>query len=344
MMTNLFKNVQSVFSTLLEVESASNLQNKKNRTFEIFNFFENPGNIEKVLKNRLSSHEMFIFINGILEAFCLSLASGGEGWNIVDKNLIGNTTKDIRGKLLARERDNNIFSFMFQAWYNLRNSEQKISDIEMLEELQDQNKCDFRIQLSNNEYELVECKKLSPSKKNHKYSQDKLIRKIEKHISKGKKQLYETEIFFVEDRGEPKANFKQILVDISNYGENTSYRSSGFDIFGINESVEIKGIMSRLHGKNISGIDRITLYWNNIIKKENQIFCSISKCASLSLTENKSAFPNDGFTIEFLPNPKNHNAYSDLRISSTSRSLSWVKASWLSSTDQLITFSNAKTG
>ncbi|MCP3928013.1 MAG: hypothetical protein GY705_02795 [Bacteroidetes bacterium] len=343
-MTNLFQNVLSIFINLLDVESASNLKNKKNRTFEIINFFENPDNIEKVLKNRLSNHEMFIFINGILEAFCLSLASGGKGWDIVDKSLIGNTTKDIQGKLLARERDNNIFSFMFQAWYNLRDSEQKISDIEMLEELQEQNKCDFKIQLSNKQYELVECKKLSPSKKNHQYSQDKLLRKIEKHIGKGKQQLSETESFFVENQKTPKANFKQILIDISNYGENSFYRSSEFDIYGINESSEIKQILSRLGGKNISGIDKITLYWNNIIKKENQIFCSINKCASLSLSENKSAFPNDGFTIEFLPNPKNHNAYSDLRISSTSRSLSWVKASWLSSTDQLITFSNAKTG
>jgi hypothetical protein len=49
-----------------------------------------------------------------------------------------------------------------------------------------------------------------------------------------------------------------------------------------------------------------------------------------------------GWTVEIYPSPKNLGKAKELRISSTARSLDWIKLSWYSAIDKLITWGPAE--
>ena len=91
-------------------------------------------------------------------------------------------------------------------------------------------------------------------------------------------------------------------------------------------------------------IDFVTLCWSEVYVFENKPRATTYRSETFSIEGYKSKFANyGGWTIEFYPLGKKTNEFKELRISSIARSQAWIKASWHSCIDNLITFGPVET-
>ena len=115
---------------------------------------------------------------------------------------------------------------------------------------------------------------------------------------------------------------------------------------GLDEKTEINTLLSQLREEQIKGIHQLILAWSDTFFFRGNPKALVYYTKSIPLDDANLAEPRlnyTGWTIEFYPKGKDLNKYLELRLSKMARSFEWIHTSWLSLTDNLITFGPVET-
>jgi len=230
-------------------------------------------------------------------------------------------------------------SILFQGWVKHKKPIFKISkDLRYVVPRQNgRDVCDFKIEGDNVRPTLVECKRKHPAANEKSYSETipKVIQNIVTGpISKARKQFKDTE-----ERLNEGKFYKLLILDIASYGSDSVLELEDMKIIGLQKDTDIDSTIDELKQHSISGIDEIIICWSNVY-----LFGGIPR-ALVYYTHpfhfshrKKNKIDYQGWTVELYPTGKQLHEFRELRISSIARSRSWIRASWYSQTDSLLTY------
>ena len=319
------------------------LMSQKQEGEDTIEFLKTLRSIPHLSALNMSADKIVRFFRILLDTSGIISATEGsyDSFDIGNPEHIG-TKKDIRGKLSGRKEGIRdwMCSILFQGWVKNNNPNFYISkDLRYLLP-KDWKACDFKISGDNVLPTLVECKRIHPERIDK--SAD-IIKKIVKKISEAKGQFESTEEFLKEGD-----LYRLVILDISSYGDNSIRELDNMKIAGLQADSDIASIIKQqdaiiekplLKQEQISGIDGITICWSNLHYFEGYPRAFAYYTQPIRLNQKLDNNTNyQGWTIEFYPNSKHATDYSELRISPVARSRAWIKASWYSSTDNLLTF------
>jgi len=135
-------------------------------------------------------------------------------------------------------------------------------------------------------------------------------------------------------------------VDIATYGENCSRYIRDGRMVGLDEKTEIADLLAQLARVQIKGIHLLVLAWSDVFFFEEAPRALAYYTKSMVIDDvnmAKSRLSYAGWTVEFYPRGKELHKYLEFRLSKTARSCEWIHASWLSTTDNLVTFGPVET-
>ncbi len=310
------------------------LSSQRNPDEDTIEFLKTLRSMEHLSTLDVSADKIFRFFRILLDASGIISATEGsfDSFNIGNTEYIG-TQKDIKGKLSGRKEGIRdwMCSILFQGWVKHNKPNFYISKDLRYILPKHMKTCDFKIVGDNVLPSLVECKRIHPERIDK--SAD-IIQKIVERISGAKVQFKSTEGYFKESDF-----YRLVILDISSYGDNSIRELDNMKIVGLQADSDIASIIHKLKQEQISGIDGITICWSNLHYFEGYPRAFAYYTQPIRLNQKRDNNVNyQGWTIEWYPNSKQATDYSELRISSVARSRAWIKASWYSSTDNLLTF------
>lgn len=230
-------------------------------------------------------------------------------------------------------------SILFQGWVKHKKRIFKISkDLRYVVPRQNgRNVCDFKIEGNNVQPTLVECKRKHPAANDKPYNEilSRVVQNIvDGHISKARQQFKDTE-----ERLNEGKFYKLLILDIASYGSASILELEDMEIVGLQKDSDIDSTIDELKRYPITGIDEIIICWSNVYYFDGAPRSFVYYTYPLRFHQNKKNKVNyQGWTIEYYPCGKQTYEYRELRISSTARERNWIKASWYSQTDNLLTW------
>ena len=290
------------------------------------------GNVEPAVINDFLT--LMIDLIGLI-----SVSEGSfEPLCIGDTTLIGRR-KEIRGVYKGDDDSvaQNLCALLFQGW--MKDQPDITISKDMKSIVPKGNKaCDFLIKNGDKNI-LIECKRIHSNKTYDSY--DDFIINISKKcvgwIESALDQIESTENFINEGKSE-----RHVLVDISSFGKTIHNEFDQYSLIGLQQESDIAKIIENIKEHCGVDIDCVTICWTGTYIFEKKPRVIVYKSNSFSLTENLPNFVNyGGWTVEFYPLGKQTDEFKELRISKIARSDDWIKLSWLSTTDNLITWSKA---
>ena len=340
------KNINNVFE---EVVDLKNISFPKNDNL----FYEMLGHISKIkdkpyisLKN-LSIEDISFFMQILLDAISICAATDSksddlQNFKLNNLELLG-SLKDRRSELLKTKKNQNIedwlSSVLLQGWIN-NNGIPKISvaDLRFDKRFISIKKCDFKVDFDTEYFELIECKRIHPEKRESSFFD--MINKIYDKINKAIIQIRETEKVLT-----VRSNCRTLFLDISSYNNNFLNIDKYINVTGFNEKEIIriiKNISINLKNGHInSNIDRIILTWKNIVFFDDIPIALIQDSFPIIVKPDiLNSIDYKGWTIEV--NTRN-TIFTSIRVSSTARNLAWIKATCFSIKDQLLTYGKEET-
>jgi len=253
--------------------------------------------------------------------------------------------RDVAGILAGEQSsiDDWISSILFQGWIRITANFAISKDLRYEISKYGEN-CDFEITGNGITTTLVECKRLHPYDESKwepsEHSINSLTQKILDKCSEARKQFENTEII----RDNLPCN-RTLIVDISSYGENSLGDIRDGKKVGLDGEGEIKGILDQLINYQIKGIGELILSWTNTFFFEENPRAIVYYTQSITLDNKYVKEPKlgySGWSVEFYPKGKESHEYLELRLSPIALSPSWIRASWHSTTDNLITFGSVE--
>lgn len=339
---HLYECMLNIYKKILDSSNPiSKLDPNKNRfLFNRLSILEKIIDHNEISTSFLSVEDKFIFLETLLDVYGFACASGSDDLSIISVNEIGPKKYRI-GNLIKSDDDNARdfhFSRLFQGWWNTNNKDNKIKDLDLNPNFKTGKKCDYIIFGPNKKIELVECNRIHP----HPHGKDSLsalIEKIKENIKKKAEQQFSETLKQCPSLLENTV-CKNFLIDITSYCNKKSQNTrKDIEVFSFNEQ-EINDIKeSLLLIKNNVNIDRVTICWSQRVF-QNNFPVAIRQCVDpLIFNEGNESISNyKGWTVEGYPRDKeNLGKISTLMVSSCPRELSWIKASFYSETDQLLT-------
>jgi len=341
----LIQEIISIYRTLISEKVLSD-DEKPNYIVDSINFLNDFYNIRHFVGGNASNQEIYHFLKLLLDIVGLVSATEGSMQPIK----LGNT------KLITRKRDlmgvykgddniidQNMCATLFQGWIKSKNPSFKISkDLRNIVP-KDSRACDYLLESRTNHtlVTLVECKRVHSVKEF--VDTDDLVTDIAKKsfnwIDESLSQFESTEKFLRESD-----NYRHVILDISAYGSNCISDFGDHSIVGLLETKEIMQLISVFEATEITGIDEITFCWSELYMFEDKPRTFVYRTAPFKINKDTSSLFNyEGWTIEFYPSGKKTNEFKELRISSIARSQAWIKASWHSCIDNLLTFGPEET-
>lgn len=315
--------------------------NKKDSSIiSSINFLRNITNIDRFEAGNVEYSDIYHFFNLIVDIVGLVSASEGSFEPLLklgDTKLIGRR-KEIKG-IYKGDDDTiaqNMCALLFQGWIKNQDFFEISKDLKNIV-TKGKSACDFLLESKGQKKILVECKRIHSTKKFRSY--DELIEIISKKtvgwVEKSLDQIESTEDFFNEGRTE-----RHVLVDVSSFGKNCHRDFGDCTIIGLLSQQEIKDVAENVKKYCAADVDCITLCWSEVYIFENKPRAIAYRSETFSINNSKVVFVNyGGWTVEFYPSGKQTSEFKELRISKVARSKDWIKASWLSCTDNLFTVS-----
>jgi len=339
----LIQEIIDIYSTLISEKVLSDAE-KSNYIVDSINFLTNFNNISDFVVGKISYQEIYHFLKLLLDVVGLVSVTEGKLQPIIklgDTKLIGRK-RALMGVYKGDDSsvDQNMCATLFQGWIKSKNLPFKISkDLRFIvpKNLQ---ACDFLLEGKGNQI-LVECKRVHSIKeiKDNNDLITNIVNKSVNLIDKSIPQFKSTEKFLNENH-----YYRHLILDISAYGENCIRYFGDHNIVGLLESKEIKQIIAVLETYKLAGIDEITLCWSELYVFEDKPRTFVYRTTPFKINKDTpSLFNYEGWTIEFYPLGKKTNEFKELRISSIARSQAWIKTSWHSCIDNLITFGPEET-
>jgi len=270
-------------------------------------------------KGNLSTHnysekEIARFFRIFLDIAGIVSATKGkfEPLSIGDVRLIGKR-REVSGILSGGQTsvDDWICSTLFQGWVRMHEPDLRISDDLRYKISKYGRNCDFEVVGSRITSTLIECKRLHP--------------------------------FYLDKKFEDDV---PLIVDISSYGDNCSKDITDGRKVGLDEKTEIVALLAQLAKEKIRGINQLTLAWSDVFFFSGAPRALAYYTKSMVIDNMDMAQPGlsyAGWAVEFYPTGKDLHKYQELRLSKIARSCEWIHTSWLSSTDNLVTFGPVET-
>jgi len=347
---NLYKKMLDVYKKILDSSNPiSELNPNRNKfLFDRLSILEKIINHNKISADFLSIEDRFIFLETLLDVYGFASASGSEDMSILNVNEIG--PRDYRIGNLIKSNDDNVrdfhFSRLFQGWWNTNHKDNKIKDLDLNPNFKAGRKCDYIIFRPNKKIELIECNRIHPHFQGSN-SLNVCIDKIKNNIKNKAEQQFSETLKQYPSLSENSV-CKNFLIDITSYG-NKKIKSDvkEIEIFGFDEQ-EINYIKENLLLlKDATNIDRITICWSQRVFKDGLpvVPVAIRQCVNPVVfnEENGSISNYKGWTVEGYPRKEDLGMISELRVSSCYRDLHWIKGSFYSETDQLLTWGEIET-
>jgi len=285
-----------------------------------------------------NDEDLNVFLDTLLDAVGIVAASEG---NIPDF-LVGEV--GIFGSVgnIYRKLDDQVndwfFATLVQGWFHDKHNV-KLRDLDLCYKFPNRKRiCDFKIEKSSEHFDLLECKRVHPESSDFS-SEGHLIGKIHSKSKEASEQLADTQ----EELSLENAD-KHFLIDISQYNKESRIVQHSnpiiekIEIGGFSKD-EITSLKGKINQNSISEVDRITLCWTNKIFI-NDVLCAVVHYTDpVHLTEHsRYVLDYGGWTSEGYPILSKNRKFGELRVSSTPRELSWIKASYLSCTDNLLSW------
>jgi hypothetical protein len=339
---HLIQEIISIYKTLISEKVLSD-DEKPNYIVDSINFLNDFYNISHFVVGNVSNQEIYHFLKLLLDIVGLVNATEGsmQPMKLGDTKLI-TRKRDLMGVYKGDDSniDQNMCATLFQGWIKSKNPSFKISkDLRNIVP-KDLQACDFLLESRTN-HTLVECKRVHSV--NEFIDTHDLITNIAKKsfywIDESLSQFESAEKFLNESD-----NYRHVILDISAYGRNCISDFGDHSIVGLLETKEIIQLISIFEATEIVGIDEITFCWSELYMFEDKPRTFVYRTAPFKINKDTSSLFNyEGWTIEFYPSGKKTNEFKELRISSIARSQSWIKASWHSCIDNLVTFGPVET-
>lgn len=282
-----------------------------------------------------NDEDLNVFLDTLLDAVGIVAASEGNipGLLVGEVGIFG-SVGNIYRKLDDQVNDW-FFATLVQGWFHDKHNV-KLRDLDLCYNFPNGKRiCDFEIEKSREHFDLLECKRVHPKSSDFN-SEGHLIGKIHSKSKEASEQLADTQ----EELSLENAD-KHFLIDISQYNKESrivQQSNPKIEIGGFSKD-EIASLKEKINQNSISEVDRITLCWTN------KIFINDVPCAVVHYTDpvhltehSRYVLDYEGWTIEGYPIPSKNRKLGELRVSSTSRGLNWIKASYLSCTDNLLSW------
>jgi len=341
------KNIINVFEGVVDLKNTSFLKND-NLFYEMLRHIRKIQDKPFISLNNLSIEDISFFMQILLDAFSICAATGSKGddlcnFKLNNLNLLG-SLKERRGKLLKSIDNQKIKDWLscilLQGWIN-SNKEYpnlNISDLEHDKRFKNSKKCDFKVNFNNGNFELIECKRIHPEKGEASFSE--MICKVVDIIEYAVEQIKDTEKILA-----VRSVCRTIFLNVASYNNNFLNIDKNIKMTGFNEQEIIetgKNIFVSLKNDGInSKVDRIILTWKNIIFFDDIPVALIQNCYPIIV---KPAILNPidykGWTIGLYTS---NAIFKSIRVSSTARTLAWIKATCFSLNDQLLTYGKEET-
>lgn len=335
----LIQEIISVYNTLISQKVLSDDENP-NYIVDSIVFLNDLKNVNNFVAGKVSYQEIYRFLKLLLDVVGLVFATEGslQPIKLGDTKLIGRK-KDLMGIYKGDDSniDQNMCATLFQGWIKSKKSSLKIGKDLRNTVPKSMKVCDFLLEHDGNQA-LIECKRI------HSTKEDKnLIESIKEKSyywrDKAISQFESTE------KSLNSNNFcRHLILDISDYGKNCKNNFGDYYTVGLSESEEIKQVIDGLKSYGSSKIDEITICWSVLYVFEGKPRAFVYRTVPLKINRHTSGLFNyEGWTIEFYPLGKETNEFRELRISSIARTDAWIKASWHSCIDNLITWGHEET-
>jgi hypothetical protein len=341
------KNIINVLEGVVDLKNTSFLKND-NLFYEMLRHIRKIQDKPFISLNNLSIENISFFMQILLDAFSICAATGSKNddlsrFKLNNLKLLGGL-KERRGKLLKTIDNQKIKDWLscilLQGWINSNKEYPKlnVSDLEHDKRFKNSKKCDFKVDFDNKNFELIECKRIHPEKGEASFSE--MIFKISNTIKKAVEQIKETEKILA-----VKSVCRTIFFDIASYNNNFSNIDKKWRITGFNEHeiVEIgKDIFVNLKNDGMNNkVDRIILTWKNIVFIDDIPVALIQNYYPIIV---KPAISNSidykGWTIGLYTS---NAIFKSIRVSSKARTLAWIKLTYFSLNDQLLTYGKEET-
>jgi len=236
------KKIVNVFEEVVNLKNISFPKND-NLFYKILEHISKIKDKSYISLKNLSIEDISFFMQILLDAIsiCASTDSKSDdlrNFKINNLELLG-SLKDRRGILLKTIKNQNIkdwlSSVLLQGWIN-DNGIPKISvvDLRFDERFKSTKKYDFKVDFDTEYFELIECKRIHPEKKESSFFD--MINKIYDNINKAEIQIEETEKVLT-----VRSNCRTLFLDISSYNNNLLNIDKYINVTGFNEK-EIIGI------------------------------------------------------------------------------------------------------
>ena len=289
-----------------------------------------------------NDEDLNVFLDTLLDAVGIVAASEGN----IPEFLVGEVgifgSKRTRVGNIYKSLDDQVndwfFATLVQGWFHDKHNV-KLRDLDLCYNFLNRKRiCDFKIEKPSEHFDLLECKRVHPKSSDFS-SEGHLIGKIHNMSEIASEQLADTQ----EELSLENAD-KHFLIDISQYHkesrivQHSNPKIEKIEIRGFSKD-EIASLKERINQNSISKVDRITLCWTNKVFI-NDVLCAVVHYTDpVHLTEHsRYVLDYGGWTIEGYPILSKNRKLDELRVSSTSRELSWIKASYLSCTDNLLSW------
>ena len=314
---------------------------KPNYIVDSIAFLNDFKNINDFVIGKVSNQEIYHFLKLLLDIVGLVGATEGslQPIKLGDTKLIGRK-RDLMGVYKGDNSniDQNMCATLFQGWIKSKKSSLKISKDLRNVVPKNMQACDFLLEHNGNQT-LIECKRVHSVNDDDNDLIKSIIKKSLYWIGKAIPQFESTEKFLNGNNF-----YRNLILDISAYGKDCINNFGDHYIVGLLEPEEIKQVIADLKTYEFSGIDEITLCWSELYVFEGKPRTFVYRTVPLKINQDTpSLFNYEGWTIEFYPSGKETNEFKELRISSIARTQAWIKASWHSCIDNLITWGPVET-
>jgi len=327
--------ITEIYQTILGEDVIAD--NQKSDILSAIEFLKNIENVDNFVVGNVDFPVIFYFFYLLIDVVGLVAASEGsfDPLKLGDTKLIGRK-KELEGGY--KGGDNSIAQHMcahlFQGWMKNQDFFQISKDLKNV--TKGKRACDFLLENKKKEKILVECKRMHPTQSFD--SHDDLIINISKKsvswIEKSLEQIKSTEEFFGEGRLE-----RHVLLDISAFGRHYYREIEDYSIIGLLYESEISDIIKNIKEHCSVDIDCVNLCWIEVYIFQNLPRALTYRSETFSLSGKETKFKKyGGWTIELYPLGMKTNELKELRISKVDRSQAWIRASWHSCTDNLLTF------
>jgi hypothetical protein len=334
---DLIDKVVDIYSVLLNGENVDD-EAESNYILGSIRFLKDVRQ-KQLSTSNMAADKIHLLFSLLLDASGIVAATEGN----VASLTLGDTTKlgkkkEIRKSVLMagdeKIRDW-MCSVLFQGWVRAEGRPFSISKDLRYIVGKGQKSCDFMISGESALPTLVECKRIHPEVNGSSYAEmlPAVMQKVSERVSTVRQQFESTEAHFNMNN-----SYRLLVLDISQYGADSVLEREDMKITGLQKETDIELTISSLRDEAISGIDEIRLCWSNIYYFEGAPRALAYYTSPLLLGCKKNDVDYDGWTVEFYPRGRQTHQFLELRVSSIARSSDWIRLSWFTTTDRLLTY------